>query len=409
MTPKLLKAVLLAAMYSPSSNQRMVKVMELLGPKVAIPIATCIGSIEYLDHQSAESEARIDSGSDAEGMMSPDRSSTPGIAGLTRDPALEQEERLLQAYSRIKHLEEKTAALGAELSETQTHKAEAENELIELKYQVEQSGSLGADNEIVKQLRHRSEQDQDWIAELEAELNNYKSSVESQERQLERLKIDAESKQTLRDELQLLKVERDDLLQKSKASDNLKKKIQTLQESDKGNQILRQDLEAAQEETQKLRAFKDRCAALQKANEEKLKTIANGEQEIFDQKTTRKRLDHEIKLYAQRLDAAKERQQRDADIINEQEERIRDLEASQGKVTQDLGSLDDEVSAKDKTHTELSVTDVLRSRSSTDGFRQEVKGCGSRSRELKTSGGSCTQGRYGCRKGDSRKPSSKIR
>lgn len=350
---QLLKAILLAAMYSPSSNQRMVKVMEILGPKVAIPIATCIGNMEQLDHQIVESEARMDSGSDAESMMSPDRSGTPAVPGLARDPELEREERLIQAYSTIKTLEERTAILGAELNQTMTRKTEAENELSEIKYRLEQGGSLGSDSEALKQVRQKSEQDQDYIAELETDVNTNRSLVETQKRQLERLKVDAGSKEKLRDELQLLRVERDDLLQKTKASENLKKKIQTLQESDKGNQTIRQELEGAQDEIQRLKIFKERCVALQKANEERLKLIANGEQEIFDQKTTRKRLDHEIKLYTQRFEAAKDRQARDAEIISEQEERIRDLEAGQGKETQDLGNLDDEVSSKDKIYTEL--------------------------------------------------------
>lgn len=365
--------MLLAGLFSETSNQRITTAVTELGAKLASSIAIFINNMEQREMELADADSHMDIGSDAEGMASPERSGTPGLHGLRRDPELEREEQLIKAYSVIKDLEEKIATLEADLNEAKARSEKAESELSDIKYRLEHGGSLGVDGEALEELKQKSAQDSEYIAELESELGDYKSSAENQEKQLERLKVDSESKKRLRDELQLLKVERDDLLQKSKASENLKKKIQSLQESDKGNQTVRQDLEAAQEELQKMRQFKDRCAALQKANEENMKTIANGEQEIFDQKTTRKRLDHEIKFYAQRWEAAKERQQRDADIINELEERIRDLDAGQGKVTQDLGSLDDEVSTKDKIHNDLYATKLRSLELCTDISLQESK------------------------------------
>ena len=344
-------------MYSPYSNQRMVEVMEQLGPKVALPIATCIGQMESLDHQLAESEGQTDFGSDADSMMSPDRVGSPQVAGVQRDPELEREERLIQAYSRIKSLEERNVALNADLTETRINAGQLEDELTDLKYRVEKGGLKGADNDMLEQLKHKSAQDKEHIEELESEVSDLRDSAGAQERQLERLKADSESRQKLRDELQMLKVERDDLLQKSKASDNLKKKIQSLQETDKSNQSLRQEIESLQGEAQKTKTYRDKCVSLQKTNEEKMKTIANQEREIFDQKSTRKRLDQEVKLYASKMENAKEQKQRDSDTIQELEERLRDSEAGQGKVSQDLaGNLDDELSSKDKVYIDLYVS-----------------------------------------------------
>ena len=352
---QLVKAVLLAAMYSPSSNQRMMEVMYSLGPKIGAPIATFIGNMEARDQQLAEAESRGDVGSDTDGILSPERSGTPQIGGIQRDLELEREERLIQAYSTIKNLEERNVALTEDLKESRTNAAKIDDELADLKYRIEQRGLKAGDNELLEELRQRSSQDKDYIAELETELEALRSTSESQERQLVRLKGDSEYQQRLRDEIQYLKTEKDDLLQKSKASENLKKKIQTLQDSEKSANAVRQENESLREDLQKTKSYKDKCATLQKANEEFSKTIANVEQEIYDQKTTRKRLDHEIKIYMKRYEDAKDRQQRDAEVINDQEERIRDLEAGQGKVTQDLGNLDDELSSKDKVYSDLSV------------------------------------------------------
>ena len=350
---QLAKAVLLAAMYSPISNQRMVGVMGMLGQEVAIPIATWIGNVEQAERRLGEAEGRMDTDSDVDFMTSPIRAGTPQNAGVVRDPELEREEELIEAYASIKTLEERNQTSFLELQNSRTQISRLENELNETKYQLEQGGQSSASKEYLEQLQEKSARERDHIAELELELGEYKSQVESQERQLERLKVDSEAKQKLRDELQILRVERDDLAQKSKANENLKKKIQTLQDSDKSNQSLRQELGVAEELAKSLRPFKDRCAALQKANEENLKTIQNGEQEIFDQKTTRKRLEHEMKLLAQRWEASKERQQRDADTINEQQERIQELEAGESGQGRGPGSLEDELTINDKVANDL--------------------------------------------------------
>lgn len=346
--------VLLASLYSPNSNQRMVQVMHALPQQYTVAIANCIGHMEALDRQLAE-EARADIGSDSGGMLSPERSSTPAIGpskeNLQRDPELEREERLIEAYTAIKDRETKIAQLSSELQERRQHNSELQDELTEMKYRMEQGGLSGVNNEVVEQLHQKTAQDRETIAELESELNGYKESAEDLERQLVRLKGDSDSKQKLRDELQMLKVERDDLTQKVKANENLKKKIQTLQESDKTNFGLREDFESAQEELRALRPMRDKNAVLLKANEENMKTIANGEQEIFDMKTYRKRLEHELKVVSTRYDNARARQQQDSETISQLEERVRDLEV--GGKADDSGTLDDELETRDQAHTEL--------------------------------------------------------
>lgn len=349
---QLLKLILLAALYSPVSNQRMVQTMTELPGEAANHIAGMISSLEHLDRVLVE-EAQMNGGSDVESVMSPERSGTPNLSGVRRDPELEREEQLIKAFATIKERERKIASLTAEVTDKTERISQMQDELSQTRNTLEQGGLSGANNEILAQLRERSARDTDYIAELESQVGEHKEEAEDRQRQLTRLKGDADSKQKLRDELQLLRVERDDLVQKSKASENLKKKIQTLQEADKSNSSLRSDLEDTQEELRALKHFKNQCTALQKRQEELLKTISNQEQEMFDRKTYMQRLEHDRKAGAQRHELAKERQARDAETISELEERLRQLEDGQSSRTSSSDNLDDELTSGDEVQKDL--------------------------------------------------------
>ena len=300
---QLLQAVLLAAMFSPITNARMVETMQELGPEVALPIATWIGNLEQADRKLAEAEGHMDTDSDAGFMGSPSRAGTPQISNYARDMELEHEEQLIKAYRSIGKLEDKNHAILQELDESRKHARRLEEDLTEVKYQLEQGGQSTASKQYLEQLQQDSAREKDHIAGLEQEVSWYKSQSESQEQQLERLKSQSGTQQKLKDELQMLRVERDDLLQKSKAAENLKKKIQTLQESDKTNITLRQDYENAEQELRKLRPLKEKCTSLQRATEESIKTVSNVEQQLYEASQTRRRMDTELKSLATKLTA----------------------------------------------------------------------------------------------------------
>lgn len=349
---QLLKFCFLAAIYSPKSNQRMIMMLGKLGNSAQRPIADSIKNMEAWDQRLAE-VASQGPGSDPGGMLSPERTGPSPEPGFHRDVELEWEERLIEANSTIRNQQEKVQNLHRLLEQYRTQTTELEGEINELKYQRDQGGASNANSEAVDQMRKKAAEDRDYIAELESEMNTLRGTQEDMESQLRRYRNDADSKQKLRDELQMVKVERDDLVQKTKANDNLRKKIQNLQEADKSNSTLREEIESLQEELRSTRGLREKFAALQKQNEERSKTIANGEQEIFDMRTTRRRLDQDLKFYQQRYEQTKERHQRDADIIAELEEKVRELEAGQGKTSQEVDTLDAEFASSDKTHTEL--------------------------------------------------------
>jgi protein HOOK3 len=334
-------------MYSELSNERMIEVMQTLGTDVAIPIAQAIGEMEELDAKLADMGADTETGSD---MDQSTDSEAPAIrkSSYERDPELEREEKLIKALQEKRVLENKIADLSDDLKESREKCSNLEEQLAESKFTLDRRRRTTMDEQDLQQLNLQAGRDKDYIAELETDLANATSTIDQQERQIEKLKADDNSKQELKDELQLVKAERDELHQKSKVNENLKKKIQALQEHEKANTGLRKELQSIQEQLQEHEAIKDRCAALEKANEENAQTIANGEQEIFDQKTAKKRIEHELNLITQRFEQAR-------DMLNNAQETIRDLEdraqdgSSTREASDDVNNLDAELAAESGT------------------------------------------------------------
>src|ERR1700761_7678314 len=96
-------------MYSEKSNDRMVRVMQTLGPKFALPIATAIEEMEELDQRLAEMGADTETNSDID--HSTDSEMPTRGTSYERDPELEREEKLIQALQEKRRLEAKLAEL----------------------------------------------------------------------------------------------------------------------------------------------------------------------------------------------------------------------------------------------------------------------------------------------------------
>lgn len=345
LTAKLAMSVLLVGFYSPNSNQRMVEVMSGLGQRTMSTIAVAIQELESLDQRMAEL------GVDQELTTEPDTSDLkpPRGSSVERDPDLEREAQLIEANREIKQLNAKISTLTTDLERSRNRVSTLEEELVESRLMLDGRGRKELEDDDFEHMRSEVMRDRTYIAELESSLASEKALVSSQERQLERLKADSDTKQDLRDELQLVKAERDELSQKAKANENLRKKIHTLQEQQKANESLRQDLQLAQEQLQQTEGVRERCAALEKANKENVQTIANGEQSLFEEKGRRTRVEHENNVLLRQLEQARELQTRAEDWRKELEERVRELESS-GHAARG-GSLEDELGTEDATET----------------------------------------------------------
>ncbi|KAK7535650.1 hypothetical protein IWX46DRAFT_270378 [Phyllosticta citricarpa] len=107
-----------------------------------------------------------------------------------------------------------------------------------------------------------------------------------------------------------------------------------------------EDYASMKEQLDELETMREQSSALRKANEENMVTIANGEQEIFDQKTAKKRLEHELKLCTGRLEQAKEMANRYQEANQELENKLRELE-DRATGAEALGSLEEQLAKED--------------------------------------------------------------
>ncbi|KAF2232063.1 hypothetical protein EV356DRAFT_450867 [Viridothelium virens] len=341
--PKLVMAILLCAMYSPESNQRMVGRLQRIGQDAGIAIATKIEEIEKTDQKTGNYFAETNNGVDHDALSTSETIQASRGPSFEVDMELQKEESLIQAYKLIDELREKNSSKDQELVRLREQHSKLEEELAE--YRLLNQGKSANTDEIAY-LSSQATKDRNHIASLESELSTSQAELETKSRQLDLLKAKSDSVSELRDQLQLLKAERDELIQHKNANENLKKKIQTLQDQVRNDEFLRDDLQSAREQLQDYDKIKEDRDALLKANEEKSKVIANCEQEIFDSKSTKKRLEADIKSALQRYESMKERQQRDHETIQELQDR---LETDQGSAPQGLGNLDEELSARDET------------------------------------------------------------
>lgn len=104
-------------MYSDKSNERMIRVMQSMGTKFALPIAAAIEEMEELDIRLADMAADTEPGSDVDHFTD---SEAPGRENpYERDPELEREEKLIQALQEKRKLENKLAELAEDLKESQ--------------------------------------------------------------------------------------------------------------------------------------------------------------------------------------------------------------------------------------------------------------------------------------------------
>lgn len=318
-----------------------------LGEKVGIPLQRAIAEAQEADERMAEDgyTPQIDEETDKEEQQE----YTPRGDSLDRDPELEREERLLEAYQRNKELEDRIKMLVQDAQENEETITNMKKEHRDLEDELERQQQRGISS-TQEETSGLSQNERDYIADLELQMQSLQSKSDDQERKLERFNADSATKQHMKDELQLLKAERDELAQKAKAAENLRKKIQVLQEQEKSAASVRNDLEAMKDQLQEVEVLRERCTQLQKANEESAKAIANGEQTIFDQKTNRQRLEYENQVIKQRYDQARDAHSQLMEQVREQEERIRELEGS-APGSEKLASLDNELNEDERTGT----------------------------------------------------------
>lgn len=321
---KLIMEIIRAAMASPESNQRMGKRLLGLGNEHAMAIAYQIRSMQDAEVPGSEPESRDEPACQAEQEL-PERPATKENEGLFGDPLLEREEELLRAQATIEKLQANQAHAQRQLHELRQDKESLQEAFDAYRSEINTKGrKTGGGEDGYLKLQRQADSDRAYIDDLENQLQSSRDAVEAYEVQIQRAKVDHAAGQTLRDDLQMLKTENEDLSQKVKANENLKKKIQVLQEQDKANVSLREELRQATEKLEDLDRLRQMQSSLEKEIIEKKGLIRNQEYQINELTTTRKHAEYDARVLAQKLEAARERQERDHEAIQELKSRLQE-------------------------------------------------------------------------------------
>jgi protein HOOK3 len=388
---KLTMGVLLAACFSPKSNQRMLQVMAQLGTKTAETIAEAIQDMQSLDARMTELgvDSELTPEPNLSGYRTPTRVMSGQVSTAGKDNELEQEALLFEANKDRAALRSQSEKMKEELKHSRARISQLEEELGEATLYMDERKTQvqRAQSQDVEQLRNDLARDRQYIDQLETDLANAKDILDSQKRRLERYQGEEGTKQDLRDQLQLIRVERDELNQRAKANENLKKKIESLTKETKQLETLREDYQQARERLMQLENVEERCEALEKVNKENSQTLVNCEQAIFEEKGKRTRVEHENLLLMKQLEQTRELQYKAEDARQDLEDRIRDLETSSH--AERGGSLEDELTQDDNAK---SNDDLVSAKLTSDGrvsadaiaLQQKVDILGARLKSLET-------------------------
>lgn len=280
-------------------------------------------AVEELAEPGSREESAYQS--EAEGVEEGGRvNGGKGGAGLYSDPLLEREEELLQAQATIDKLQASHEVAQRQLQELRQDKDRLKEAFDAYRDDIDSKGRKGDGGDAVKKLQRQADNDRAYIDDLETQLQNSRNAVEKYERQIQKYKDDAEAGQKLRDDLQMLKAENEDLTQKIRANENLKKKIQALQEQERLNGTLRDELKQANEKLEELERMKQVQTSLEKEIIEKRGLIRNQEYQINELSTMRKHAVYDSGVLSQKLEAARERHERDHEAIEELRQKLQD-------------------------------------------------------------------------------------
>ncbi len=137
------------------------------------------------------------------------------------------------------------------------------------------------------------------------------------------------SSQNLQDQLDEVKLEREDLRRKANTAERYRQKLEAMQSLEKDVQSLRSQLEESRKHAQQV---EDAQQGLELTIQSYRQTVANIEQTSSEYRTAKQHLEETNHNLLQRWESMNEDRLRDTEVISELQERIRELEtATAGK------------------------------------------------------------------------------
>lgn len=165
---------------------------------------------------------------------------------------------------------------------------------------------------------------------------------------MDKLQKFQEKEQSLQDELDVLKVERDNLAKKANTLDKYKQKLQSSQALEKENQLLKDELEEVRQQYQETDQPRQQLVGLERAVEEYKRILSKTEQDCHDLQVMKKQLEFNNATLAQRCEQADAQHLRDEQIISDLQGKSHNLDSPRTSGIGAIGGLETELENSEK-------------------------------------------------------------
>lgn len=328
-TNKLLKILLIAAIYSPNAATYVQTLQELSTPtqeglKEIIQEAQD-GEHEPLDGVDELKEELTKADHTGELELKFEERAGKVLAEndrLTHDKK-ELQKDLGDMHNRLARLQENNDTLQNRLAST-------EDRLVTLK---SGKGDIGFN---AKALESKTRQQDDLIASQEAKLSAAQDEIDSLLMTVESLKVKNQRYQKLQDDYDELRTDRDQLARKANAAEKYRQKLQASQDFEKENSTLKNQIKDLQQQLKESDSQQRWTSERDVELEEYRKLLPRIEQECNEIQNLKKQLEFNNHALTERLESADEQHERDDALISELRERLGELEGLPG--TQSPGS-----------------------------------------------------------------------
>lgn len=322
-TNKLLKILLIAAIYSPNAGTYVQTLQELSTP-------TQEGLKEIIQEaQDGEHEPLDGADELKEELAKADHTGELELKFEERvGKVLAENDRLTQDKKELRKdlgdMHNRLARLQENNDTLQNRLASTEDRLVTLK---SGKGDLGFN---AKALESKTRQQDDLIASQEAKLSAAQDEIDSLLMTVESLKVKNQRYQKLQDDYDELRTDRDQLARKANAAEKYRLKLQASQDFEKENSTLKNQIKDIQQQLKESDSQQRWTSERDVELEEYRKLLPQLEQECNEIQNLKKQLEFNNHALTERLESADEKHERDDALISELRERLGELEGLPG-------------------------------------------------------------------------------
>lgn len=175
---------------------------------------------------------------------------------------------------------------------------------------------------------------------------------------VERNHVSSTRLQKLQDEIDELKVERDGLAKKANTVDKYKQKLQTSQDLEKDNELLRAEMEDIRQNTKSAGDIQEQLDNLQQTVDEYKEILPRIEQDRHELQMMKSQLEIDNAALAEKWEAANEQHTRDQDTIEELKVEFKNTESGAPSSVGAAGGLEAELTETTEKDSKLQVASL---------------------------------------------------